>query len=114
MRCTLLANSQTGCSNAHHRAHSSPAKEPSMPVSDQLVADLIARLDALERENAILKEHTATLLARVEGSPVPSETNMIGGESPLERTSRRWLLRRGMQVAAATAVAGVLLERDAD
>jgi len=92
---------------------SSPSKEHRMPDTDQNFRDVLARLDALEHDNTQLKgeNHTlraqvATLEATVHPAPTPMPT-----PSPLEQLSRRWVLRRGMQAAAATVVAGVLVQR---
>jgi len=75
-----------------------------MTDTDQILHDLIARVDALEQQNA-------ALLARIERQPIPTDTTNEAPGSPLERMSRRWVLHRGLQAAAATVVAGVLVQR---
>jgi hypothetical protein len=91
-----------------------------MAATNQILHDVLARLDALEQrntaiehdntqlkdENHTLRAQVATLEATVHPAPTPMPTS-----SPLEQLSRRWVLRRGMQAAAATVVAGVLVQR---
>src|SRR5688572_27124194 len=77
------------------------------------VDTLAVRFDALEShierlvdENHALREalatHAASSFAVIEAP----------ADQAIERLSRRWLLRRGLQAAAASAAAGVLLQRD--
>jgi hypothetical protein len=77
-----------------------------MAATNQILHDVLARLDAIEQENTRLRAQVATLEATVHPAPTPLPT-----PSPLEQLSRRWVLRRGMQAAAATVVAGVLVQR---
>jgi len=90
-----------------------------MADTNQILHDVLARLDtleqrntAIERDNAMLKEQNGALLARIERQPILLDTTDEAPGSPLERMSRRWILRRGMQAAAATVVAGVLVQRE--
>jgi len=90
-----------------------------MADTADLLRDVFARLDALEqrndaleRDNATLKQQNASLLARVDDQSTRVNTIDQDHGSPLERMSRRWVLRRGMQVAAASVAAGVLLHQD--
>jgi hypothetical protein len=81
---------------------------------------LAARLDDLEQRNAALEAQTERLAGenhtlRAQLAAVHGAANAVADDAPytaIERLSRRWLLRRGMQAAAATAVAGTLWSRD--
>jgi hypothetical protein len=67
---------------------------------------LAARLEALEAESHALRAEMAEMRAAAAHAFVPP------GNAPLERMSRRWVLRRAMQATAATLAAGVLVQRD--
>lgn len=69
------------------------------PATGLTLEALATRLDDLEQENAALP-----------ASPPPTEAATV--PATLDRLSRRWLLRRGLQAAAASAAAGALLHRD--
>jgi hypothetical protein len=76
-----------------------------------LLHDVLARLDALEQrnealdhDNAILKQQNTALLADAARRTMTDDLIAEIPGSPLERMSRRWVLRRGFQAAAATAV----------
>jgi len=79
--------------------------------TNQILHDLIARVDALEQRNDALEQQNAALLARDERQPISTDTTDEAPGSPLERMSRRWLMQRAAQATAATVAAGVLLQR---
>jgi hypothetical protein len=90
-----------------------------MSTNADLLDDVLARLDALERRNAdlerdnvILKSQHEALLAREERRSEVAEMADTEDGSALERLSRRWVLRRALQAGAAGVAAGVLLQRD--
>src|SRR5687767_9089393 len=72
----------------------------------------IARLDALERQHQqVLAENYALRAENAALRPMGARAAEPDAASPaIERLSRRWLLRRGMQAAAATVAAGVLVQ----
>lgn len=77
-----------------------------MAATDQTLRDVLARLDALERENQKLREKMAIL----EGI---SGASSVATMNPLEQpVSRRRVLRRAAQVTAVAAAAGVLVRTD--
>src|SRR4051812_36898879 len=98
-----------------------------MSTDHPTLSDLAARLDVLEHENQALKQQLARVItaphhpAEVTAGITPailldtSPTTLDVEQSPLfkfARLSRRRVLRRGMQLAAATATVGVLLHKD--
>jgi hypothetical protein len=71
---------------------------------ERTVQDLMARVEALERENRVLLDNQE---ASRMSAPPPDER----GTSAPEPISRRWVLRRAAETAAATVVAGVIISR---
>jgi hypothetical protein len=85
-----------------------------MPVSDPTLRDLMDRLDALELRNDRLEQENDRLHGHVVALTASlTHTSSAAAATPLAQLSRRWVLRRGMQVAAAGVAAGVLWQHDA-
>lgn len=77
---------------------------------ERLVHDLIARVDALERQNDSMGQQNARLLAEISALREPgAATSATRDESPPASLNRRQVLQRGLQVAAATVAAGVVV-----
>lgn len=78
---------------------------------DSILHGIFARLDTVERDNATLKVENHALRAKV--AALAGRTTVATVPAPavgaMEQMSRRWVLRRGMQLTAASVAAGALL-----
>jgi len=89
-------------------------------TAERALHDLIQRLAALERrderlerENQQLRAEMAALYASMTRQAAsPAASTPEPDPTPIERMSRRWVLRRAMQSTAAAVVAGVLVQAD--
>lgn len=84
-----------------------------MTDTEQILLELMARVDALEQRNTVLEQENHVLQAKVEklDREVLPSSGMITQSSD-KLLSRRRVLHRAMQATAATVVAGVLVNRD--
>ncbi len=79
------------------------------------LAQILADLQELKRENAQLRADVTALQARQSARPAPAEQSLHAGHAPgrqeeASRPSRRGILRAAVGVAAAAAGAGALVE----
>jgi len=79
---------------------------------ERLVHDLIARVDALERQNDTIGKQNAALVAEISTLREPGNATVATRKvAPPESLNRRQVLQRGLHVAAASVAAGVVFQQ---
>jgi hypothetical protein len=87
-----------------------------MADTADLLRDVLARLDALERDNEQLKQenqvlHRQIAVMRSENAPIPVTLPQHDGDGAV---NRRQILQRGLQAAAATVAAGLMITSESN